>query len=259
MILSVEMYLTIQGHWRRYQRQCLERSKTQCLVSLHLFRRSSRQVDTVGAKVLELHGPSKQEEVGTWAFDSGVPRKTPCASRTRKRGALGDSLQQKTVSGGGKRDEEGGVEEVFCFVAVSDDGPIVDAQKYAAVAFQLYISAPSFPTTSSNVECITASHNNDVALRQKCRNRFKAWLWSRLLQSSTPPSDESWLVMSALSTTGTRHRTISGFSALEVGPHVERDEKYCICSTPENDCADVLHHSRWRFISRRMCVRCAPQ
>ena len=77
-----------------------------------------------------------------------------------------------------KKGRERGVEEVFCVVAVSDHGSIVDAQKYAAVAFQLYISAPSFPTTSPNVECITASHKNDVALRQMCRNRFKAWLSS---------------------------------------------------------------------------------
>jgi hypothetical protein len=50
------------------------------------------------------------------------------------------------VSGGVKNGEAKGL---FCFVAVSDFGPIISAQKYAFVALQLYFSEPGFPTHST--------------------------------------------------------------------------------------------------------------
>jgi hypothetical protein len=153
---------------------------------------------------------------------------------------------------------------VFCIVAVSDDGPIVDAQICAVVALQLYISAPSFPTTSpchQSVECITASHKNDVVLRQKCRNRFKAWFSSKLSQSPITTFRRKL----AGGVCPPRLQTADPFLLVSLAVDlmlrdIDAMRELLYLRHPKNDSGDMPQSISWKIhFKDAFFVRCAPQ
>jgi hypothetical protein len=197
--------------------------------------------------------PSKQEAPGS-GFGC-VQRRSPCVSRTRKMPPSAGGLSQwsrNTVSGTGKMEEKGGVLRRCRFGSWPDHrcSEILRSGE-GGVYFRT-----TFPDKLYNVECITASHQNDVALRQRLQGQIQGMdFLTDHRAHRTRRSDESWPKSRPQATEHPQPIFAPGYVY-----GVERYEKYCYLRPRR---ARLHLHSRSTsmaiHVERAFFVRCAPQ